>query len=106
MPLALGVPYSAVAATDASAACPASTLHTASFFRWPMATAEGATPNSSAANAWMSADRYPRGTEAGVDVAGQHVFGLHRLQGLGVAGVGRARGLGGWPASSRTLPDR
>ena len=39
--------------------------------------------------------RYPRGAEPGVDVARQHVLGLHGPQGLGVAGVSRAGSLGG-----------
>ena len=80
-------------------------LQTASFFRWPTWMADGATRNRSAANAWMSRLGYPRGTEVGVDVAGQHVLGLHGAQGLGVAGVGRA---GGSAAASlaRTLPER
>ena len=41
------------------------------------------------------ARRYPRCPEIGVDVAGQHVLRLHCPQGLGVAGVVRAGGLGG-----------
>ena len=43
----------------------------------------------------MSRLGYPRCPEIGVDVAGQHVLGLHVPQGLGVAGVGRAGGFGG-----------
>ena len=39
--------------------------------------------------------RYPRGAEIGVDVAGQHVLGLHGPQGLGIAGIVRAGMLGG-----------
>ena len=39
--------------------------------------------------------RYPRCTELGVDVAGQHVLGLHGPQGFGIAGVSRAGTLGG-----------
>ena len=39
--------------------------------------------------------RYPRCAEIGVDVAGQHVLGLHCSQGLGIAGIGRAGTLGG-----------
>ena len=38
--------------------------------------------------------RYPRGAEIGVDVAGEHVLGLHGGQRLGVSGVGRAGLLG------------
>ena len=39
--------------------------------------------------------RYPRCTEIGVDVAGQHVLGLHGSQGLDIAGIVRAGMLGG-----------
>ena len=39
--------------------------------------------------------RYPRCAEIGVDVAGQHVLGLHRPQGVDIAGILRAGGFGG-----------
>ena len=104
MPLALGVPYSAVAATDASAAWPASTLHTASFFRWPIVDGGRGDAEQLGGERLDVGCRYPRGTEVGVDVAGQHVLGLHVPQGLGVAGVGRAGGLGGWPAWPARCP--
>ena len=39
--------------------------------------------------------RYPRCAEIGVDVAGQHVLGLHGPQGLDIAGIVRAGMLGG-----------
>ena len=51
--------------------------------------------NRSAANAWMSLGGYPRRAQIGVDVAGQHVLGLHGPQGVGVAGIIRAGGFGG-----------
>ena len=39
--------------------------------------------------------RYPRCAEIGVDVAGQHVLGLHAPQGLDIAGISRPGALGG-----------
>ena len=39
--------------------------------------------------------RDPGGAQVGVDVAGQHILGLHQAQGLGVAGIGDASALGG-----------
>ena len=48
--------------------------------------------------------RYPRCAEIGVDVAGQHVLGLHGPQGLDIAGIGRAgtlRRRRAWPARCR-----
>ena len=96
VPLALGVPYSAVAATDASAAWPASTLQTASFFE--MADRDGRRRDAEQIGGERLdvGRRYPRRTEIGVDVAGQHVFGLHCRQRLGVAGVCRPGRLGGF----------
>ena len=57
--------------------------------------AAGGTPKRSAAKAWISRLGYPRRAQVGVDVAGQHVLGLHSAQGLGVAGIGGAGALGG-----------
>ena len=39
--------------------------------------------------------RYPRCAEIGVDVAGQHVLGLHGSQGVDIAGILRAGAFGG-----------
>ena len=39
--------------------------------------------------------RDPGGAQVGVDIAGEHVLGLHQAQGLSIAGIGGAGALGG-----------
>ena len=70
-------------------------LQTASFFRWPTGTQAGCDVEQLGGKRLDVAFRYPRRAEIGVDVAGQHVLGLHFPQGLDIAGKGRAGALGG-----------
>ena len=80
-------------------------LHTASFFRWATGTRRRLDLEQVGGECLDVAFRYPRRPEIGVDVAGQHVFGLHRPQGVGVAGVvGPARSAAA--SLARTLPER
>ena len=50
--------------------------------------------------------RYPRCAEIGVDVAGQHVLGLHGPQGVGIAGIRPGRRASAAASLARTLPER
>ena len=95
VPLARGVPYSAVAATDCLGRVAGIDAPHRVFLQVADLDGRRGDAEQIGGERLDVGRRYPRCPEVGVDVAGQHVLGLHRSQGLGVAGVGRAGGLGG-----------